>query len=261
MGLGIRTEHERREAGAPLLVARGVGLAYDLRLARSNKKLGRRLGVVAWGGDRTSRQHWALRGIDLELRAGERLGIIGGNGAGKTSLLSVLTGILDPSEGEVTQWGEVEAMIGLSTGLENELTGRENAALGAELAGLQGAAARNYAEEALAFAELGEMADAPVNTYSSGMKARLGFALATGRSPDLLLVDEVLSTGDAAFRKRAAARMEGLLARTGAVVLVSHKLEEIERHCTRAIVLEAGRITFDGDPAAAIAHYRAGRPA
>lgn len=257
----LRPDPELRDGDAPLLEARGVGLAYDLRLARSNKKLGRRLGVIAWGGDRQHRQHWALRGIDLVLRPGERLGVIGGNGAGKTSLLSVLTGILDPSEGELTQWGEVEAMIGLSTGLENELTGRENAALGAELAGLRGAAATAYAEEALAFAELGEMADAPVNTYSSGMKARLGFALATGRSPDLLLIDEVLSTGDAAFRARAEARIAELFSRTGAVVLVSHKLDEIERHCTRAIVLAAGRIVFDGDPAAAVAHYHATRAA
>lgn len=241
---------------APIAIAERLELVYDLRMARRVTKLGRALGGAAWGGGRQASRFRALEEVSFEVRPGERLGVIGPNGAGKTSLLSVLAGVIEPTGGRLLVRGRVSALLGLGTSLDQELTGRENAELAGRLEGLAGPALADWAGEAIDFAELGEMADAPVKVYSSGMRARLGFALATAVRPMLLLLDEVIGTGDLRFRRRADARMDELWGRAGAVVLVSHDLATVERRCDRVIVLEAGRIVADDVAARAIAAYR-----
>jgi ABC-type polysaccharide/polyol phosphate transport system ATPase subunit len=246
-----------RPAEAPLILVEDAALSYDLRIARGNRAMGRRVGAAAWGSDREGYRHWAVHTLSLTVAPGESIGIIGGNGAGKTSLLSLMAGVIDPTHGRVTRFGRAEALIGIGTGMENALTGRENAALSAHLGGLRGSAARAAAEEAATFADLGSMIDAPVGAYSSGMRARLAFAMATATTPDLLFVDEVFSTGDETFRERAEARMNERIAQAGAVVMVSHDLSQIERRCSRVLLMAEGRLVFDGPTSAAIAAYRA----
>lgn len=251
-----RPRPEPRAADAPLLEIDDAALSYDLRLARNNRRLGQRIGAAAYGGGREGHRHWAVHTLSLRIGPGERVGIIGGNGAGKTSLLSLMATVIDPTHGTVTRYGTATALIGLGTGMEPALTGRENAEVAARLAGCSVEEARRAAAEAADFADLGTMIDAPIGAYSSGMKARLAFAIATAGTPDLLLVDEVLATGDERFRERAEARMSERIAAAGAVILVSHDIAQIERRCTRALLMEEGRLVFDGDPTEAIARYR-----
>ena len=245
-----------RALDAPLLELEDAALSYDLRIARGNRAMGRRVGSAAYGAGREGHRHWAVHTLSLAIAPGERVGIIGGNGAGKTSLLSLMAGVIDPIHGSVTRYGSAAALIGIGTGMESALTGRENAEVAAHLAGLRGADATAAAVEAADFADLGLMINAPVGAYSSGMRARLAFAIATATAPDLLLVDEVLSTGDERFREKAEARMSERFATAGAVIMVSHDIEQIRRRCTRALLMADGRLVFDGAPDEAIARYR-----
>lgn len=191
-------------------------------------------------------EFWALDDISFELGPGESLAIVGNNGAGKSTLLRVLYGLLKPDRGEVRLQGRAEALIELGTGFHPLLTGRENIRLGAALYGLTPRQAAELYEKVVDFAELGDFLDAPVQSYSSGMRARLGYAIAAHLEPDVLMVDEVLAVGDLAFQRKCATHMRGYLARGGSLLLVSHNTYQIQAVCERGILLDRGRLTFTG---------------
>ena len=199
---------------------------------------------------------WALDGVTINVGRGEVFGVIGPNGAGKSTLLKAVAGVLHPTSGRVVVRGAVAPMIEVSGGMNQDLTGRENIVLLGTLLGRSPAEMREGVGEIAEWAGLSDMMDAPIRTYSSGMRARLGFSIATDRKPDVLLIDEVFSVGDQAFRAKAANRIEHLMSGGTSVVLVSHALNTIEDMCDRAIWLEHGRIKEQGPSADVVDAYR-----
>jgi ABC-2 type transport system ATP-binding protein len=201
---------------------------------------------------------WALRKISLEVRRDEVLGITGPNGAGKSTMLKVVARVLRPTEGRARVWGRVSPLLELGAGFDSELTGRENVFLsGATLGFSKRDIARRF-DSIVEFAELGEFIDAPLRTYSSGMKARLGFAIASDVKPEVLIVDEVLAVGDAAFKEKCHARIQGFLGGGTATMLVSHEPKTLERLCDRLVLLEHGTIVAVGKPQQILARYLGG---
>nr|WP_281392868.1 ABC transporter ATP-binding protein [Roseospira goensis] len=196
-----------------------------------------------------------MEGVSLTVRRGESVGVVGLNGAGKTTLLRLAAGHLAPDAGRVTRTGRVATLMDLTAGLAPALSGRDCIPLAGALAGRSRAEMAAAAPHIEAFCGLGPALDRPVGGYSSGMALRLGFAIAVHCDPDLLLVDEVLSVGDFPFRQRCLARMMVLRERA-AVVLVSHNLAEVARFCDRVVVLDRGRVAYDGLPEAGLALYR-----
>jgi ABC-type polysaccharide/polyol phosphate transport system ATPase subunit len=203
---------------------------------------------------------YALAGISLEVRQGEILGIVGRNGAGKSTLLKVVSRVLVPTGGRVRLRGRVSPLLELGAGFHPELTGRENVLLNGTLLGHTSQALESQMDEIVGFAELGRFIDAPIRTYSSGMAARLGFAVATAWRPEILLVDEVLAVGDEAFRAKCQTRMESFRASGTTTLLVSHDSNTILRLCQNAVWLEHGKILSYGPAARVIEDYRAGPP-
>jgi lipopolysaccharide transport system ATP-binding protein len=193
--------------------------------------------------------HKVLRGIDLELCAGERLGVVGTNGTGKSTLLRVMAKIFAPAQGQV-HWapGASVALLSLGLGFREDLTGRENAYLATMLQGYGRRDAKALLAKISEFVELGDYFDEPVKTYSSGMRARLGFATALLNNASVLLIDEVLGVGDAHFRDKARETLLEQLSPERGVVLVSHNPQMIKNLCTRAIWLDQGSVRADGDP-------------
>jgi ABC-type polysaccharide/polyol phosphate transport system ATPase subunit len=196
------------------------------------------------GGNR----FWALRHVDLRVLHGESLAVIGPNGAGKSTLLQVLAGIMRPSEGRVDVEGTISGLLGLGVGFDSDLSGMENIRLGGAFLGLDEARVKELMPSIIDFADLGDFIDAPLKTYSSGMRARLGFSIATSVDPDILLLDEVLATGDAAFRTKSKARVIELVKSAKAVVLVTHDMDWVREYCNRAMLLEKGRVVIEGKP-------------
>ena len=198
---------------------------------------------------------WALRDVDFSVGQGESLGIIGPNGAGKSTVLKLLAGILRADAGEVLVQGRLTALIEVGAGFHGDLTGRENIFLNGAILGMSRGEIRRKLERIVDFAGVGRFLDEPVKRYSSGMYARLGFSIAAHVDPDVLLVDEVLSVGDAVFRLRCLERMRELVQDGTTLVFVTHNLDQMQAICPRAIVLEAGRCSFDGLSKEAVGHY------
>jgi ABC-2 type transport system ATP-binding protein len=198
---------------------------------------------------------WALRDVDLTVRRGECLGLIGSNGSGKSTLLRIIAGIFSPTAGRVTVHGRVTPMIELGVGFHPDLSGRENVYLNTSLYGLSRRETDDIYDAIVGFSELGEVMDLPVKNYSSGMYVRLGFSVAAHLQPDILLVDEVLAVGDERFRQKCLAWMEDRRRNT-TVVLVSHDMQTVERMCDRACLLVRGHLELDGEPVKVIARYR-----
>ena len=201
------------------------------------------------------RELWALRDVDLAIHGGEVVGIVGRNGAGKSTLLKVISGVFQPTRGRVTVHGRVSPLLELGTGFDVELTGRENIFLNALLLGHSRRAVRAKEEEIIDFAELGEFIDAPLRNYSTGMVARLGFAIATAWDPEILILDEVLAVGDAEFQAKCHQRMQRIRERTATVLMVSHSTATVREECNRCIWLADGQIMADGPPDVVLAHY------
>jgi ABC-2 type transport system ATP-binding protein len=197
---------------------------------------------------RPPERFWALRHVSLQLSHGESLAVIGPNGAGKSTFLQVLAGIMRPSEGQVDVRGQVSGLLGLGAGFDVDLSGAENILLGGAFLGLDGPRIQQLLPSIIEFADLGKFIDAPLKTYSSGMRARLGFAIATAVDPDILLLDEVLATGDANFRAKSKARVIELVKSAKAVVLVTHDMDWVREYCNRALLLEKGRVILEGPP-------------
>lgn len=202
----------------------------------------------------TKRIH-AVRGISFVAREGDAIGIVGRNGSGKSTLLRAVAGLVSPAEGAVYADGH-PALLGVNAALINDLTGERNVILGALALGLTPKEARRRYQEIVDFADIGEFLNLPMRTYSSGMAARLRFAIATATTRRVLLVDEALATGDAEFRSRSEERIGELRNEAGTVMLVSHNLAEIERSCTRAMWLDEGRIRMEGGVGEVLDAYR-----
>ncbi len=199
---------------------------------------------------------WALKDISFEVPKGEVLGIIGRNGAGKSTLLKVLSRITAPTTGGVDLFGRVGSLLEVGTGFHPELSGRENIYLSGAILGTRRQEVRSQFDEIVAFAEVERFIDEPVKHYSSGMYARLAFAVASHLRAEILLMDEVLAVGDAAFRRRCAEKVSEVARENGrTVVVVSHEPALIRSLCNRALLINEGRIAFDGTPDAALHHY------
>jgi len=189
---------------------------------------------------------WALSGVSLEVRPGEILGIVGRNGAGKTTLLKTIARVLHPTSGRVVVWGRLAALLDLGAGFHAELTGRENVYLFGTLLGHTRSEIDAVFDDVVAFAEMESFIDAPLRTYSTGMVARLGFAVATCRFAEVLLVDEVLAVGDARFQEKCLRRMEDYRRQGAAMAFVSHSADTVRQVCHRAAWLEHGRLAAVG---------------
>jgi ABC-type polysaccharide/polyol phosphate transport system ATPase subunit len=197
----------------------------------------------------------ALAGVSLRVRPGETLGIVGRNGAGKTSTLRVLAGIIPLQRGSVACGGRIATLIDLASGFGREFTGRENIHVSAALHGMTRVDVQAQIDRIIEFSELGHFIDAPVKTYSSGMLVRLGFSIAAHLNADVLLIDEVLAVGDEAFQRKCLRHIRSRIDEGVTVVLVSHAPGTIEAVCRRVVVLDAGRIVFDGPTADALDFY------
>ena len=239
---------------APPIEVTQVSLAY--RLTRSGAASIKELAVRALRRQLQYEQLWAVRDVSLAVDRGEILGVIGRNGAGKTTLLKLLARVLPPTQGRVVVRGMVAPLIALGAGFNSELTGRENILLYGSILGHEPARMKAMAPAIAEWADLSDFLDVPLRAYSSGMLARLGFAIATATDPSVLLVDEVLSVGDEIFRRRSAERIDAMINAGTAVVLVSHDLDTVERMAHEAIWLEAGGITARGAPGGVVAAYR-----
>jgi len=202
-----------------------------------------------------SEPFYALRDVTFSIRRGETVGIIGHNGSGKSTILKLISGVMAPSEGEVWVAGRVSPLIELGAGFHPDLTGEENVHLNASILGISMRQSRERFGEIVTFAELWDFIDTPVKRYSSGMYARLGFSVAVHSDPDILLVDEVLSVGDAAFQEKCFAKMRDFQDQGVTIVLVSHGLDMVQKFCDTALHLSGGRVVAEGSPQAVVRDY------
>ena len=205
--------------------------------------------------ERLVREIEAVKDVSFEVAHGSVLGVVGVNGAGKSTLMRTVAGILPPTEGRVEVDGRVSTLLALGVGFNRELSGRENVVLGGLAAGLKREQLREKYDEIVKFAELGDFMDLPMRTYSSGMYGRLAFSVAVNMDPDILLVDEALSVGDARFKKKSLRRMAKLCERAGTILIVSHALGTIRELCTEIVWMHKGRMVMWGDPETVIAEY------
>jgi lipopolysaccharide transport system ATP-binding protein len=232
--------HQRRE---PYTALRDV-------MAEKAKRLGRRV-IRPFSGDRSAledpslEEFWALKDVSFEVNRGERVGIIGHNGAGKSTLLKILSRITEPTEGRIRLRGRVASLLEVGTGFHPELTGRENIFLNGAVLGMTNAEIRKKFDEIVEFAEVEKFLDTPVKRYSSGMYVRLAFAVAAHLEPEILVVDEVLAVGDAAFQRKCLGKMEDVGKGGRTVLFVSHNMQAIRQLCERAIVLKSGSLVMD----------------
>ncbi|MCL2330314.1 MAG: ABC transporter ATP-binding protein, partial [Phycisphaerae bacterium] len=203
----------------------------------------------------SSKNFWALRDVNLRAVRGEAVGIIGSNGAGKSTMLKVLSRVLRPDRGSITVNGRLSGLIEVGAGFHGDLSGRENIYINGAILGMTTAEIRRKFDSIVDFSEISEFLDMPVKRYSSGMYVRLGFAIAAHTDPDVLLVDEVLSVGDVAFKAKCMDAMRGFLRRGTCILFVSHNLSQIKRFCDRVVLLDHGKVLLEGPADAAIAEY------
>lgn len=238
---------QNRFVDNPAVVAENIGKDYLLTGASAND--GR-----SWWKQKRSRTVDALRGVSFVAEKGESIGIIGRNGSGKSTLLRIIAGGEAPTTGTI-HVSEQPTLLGVAPALQGWLTGEQNAYLGLLALGMTPTDAREMVPEIIEWTELGEAATRPMNTYSSGMGGKLSFAISTAVSPEILLVDEALSTGDAAFGAKAQARMETLLQNAGNIFLVSHALSVVKQNCDRCIWIHQGDMIADGPTEEVAAQY------
>jgi lipopolysaccharide transport system ATP-binding protein len=215
----------------------------------------RRVFTPASRGQNSHRVHWALRDVSFDLQRGQCLALIGGNGAGKTTILKLLARITRPTSGAIEVHGRLAALIELGAGFHPDLTGRENIFLNGTILGLSRDYVRRHFDEIVAFSELESFIDTPIKRYSSGMAVRLGFSVAACIEPDILLVDEVLAVGDASFREKCLNRIQALLRRGTSIIFVSHNLYMVQAICQKAVYLRKGQVNYAGDTLSVIERY------
>jgi ABC-type polysaccharide/polyol phosphate transport system ATPase subunit len=234
-----------------------VSLKYDLHFDRTNSFKEFLVNLITRKSfvEKKKDSFLALNSIDLHIEHGERIGIIGRNGAGKSTLLKVISGIYKPTQGTLKVCGHIQPLIEIGAGFDPEFTGRENIYLNGYMLGFTKKQIKEKELEIIEFSELKDFIDTPIKYYSSGMSVRLAFTIATMIEPEILVFDEMLSAGDAAFMVKAKARMERLLDKAKIMVIVSHDMSMIRSLCKRVIVVEKGVIVFDGKPEAALEVY------
>jgi lipopolysaccharide transport system ATP-binding protein len=218
------------------LKVRNVGKAYK-------RYPGKWARLAEWiTGQERHEKHWVLRDISFEVAPGEAIGIIGVNGAGKSTLLKIITGTTQPTTGSIDVGGHIAALLELGMGFHPDFTGRQNVYMGGQIRGLSTERISELMPEIEAFAEIGGYIDQPLRTYSSGMQVRLAFAVATAVRPDILIVDEALSVGDAAFQRKCFRRIESFLGAGTTLLFVSHDTETVKKLCSRALFIREGSI-------------------
>ena len=231
-----------------LIEADNLGVCYNLKFKRDD------LRSIVLGSlkkqDVQEKYNWALSSVDFKGFSGEILGIIGSNGAGKTTLCRVIAGLLRPDSGFINVEGEVSALLSLGAGFNKELSGRENIFLNGMMIGMSRKEVSRYYDEILEFSGLSEFIDEPVKHYSKGMKARLGFSIAAMLKPEVLVLDETLSTGDINFRQRSAKKIKELTSHAKLVIIVTHNMDFIVDNCSRAIWIDHGGVRMEGEPQA-----------
>jgi lipopolysaccharide transport system ATP-binding protein len=198
---------------------------------------------------------WAIKDVDLEIKQGDVVGLIGANGAGKSTLLKLISRVTPPTTGTITLNGRVSSLLEVGTGFHNDLTGRENVYLNATILGMTKREVDRKFDEIVAFSGVEKFIDTPIKRYSSGMKMRLAFSIAAHLDPEILLIDEVLAVGDAAFQKKCLGKMEDVASNGRTVIFVSHNLSMVRSLCESSVVMNNGRVTFRGTVADGIAYY------
>lgn len=232
----------------PSIIINSVRKTFTLNHAFSLKDT-----VVAWiRRQKTTSTFEALKGVDLVISEGESVAILGLNGSGKSTLLKLISGVMEPDAGEVLTRGRVAGLIEVGAGFHPELSGRENVFLNAAILGMKQHEIEARYDEIVAFSEIEEFIDQEVKHYSSGMFMRLAFSVAIHVELDVLLVDEILSVGDAPFREKCRLKFEELIARGKTLVVVSHDMEMVRELCSRGVVINKGQIIYDGDAEGAI---------
>ena len=235
----------------PVISLSGIGKDYILGETPGDR-LRAVMGVKSKGHQGV---HHALSDVSLEITRGETVGLIGSNGAGKSTLLQVVTGTLTPTNGSSNTQGRISALLELGAGFNPEWSGRRNAEFQCIIQGVPSSQIKVRLQEIEQFAEIGAYFDEPTRTYSSGMFLRVAFAAAVATEPDILIVDEALAVGDVRFQNKCYARFLELQKAGATIIFVTHSLELVKRFCTRGIVLDKGRVSFDGDPGGCVAHY------
>jgi ABC-2 type transport system ATP-binding protein len=233
-------------AGPTVIDVRDLGVKYSLRFTK--KTTLRESIAQLFRRDDKPTEFWALRNVSFKLVNGESLAVIGPNGAGKSTLLQVLAGIITPSEGDIDVRGAISSLLTLGAGFDQDLTGRDNIWLAGAFMGVPHREMARRIDGIVEFADIGLFIDAPIKTYSSGMRARLGFSIATSVDPDILLLDEVLATGDEVFREKSKQRVLDLVRAAKAIVLVTHDMNWVTEFCNRAMLLEHGKVVAEGSP-------------
>ena len=228
----------------PVVSVQNVSMMFRLSRNREYRVKEYLLNVLR--GRLAYEEFWALRDVSFQLERGESLGLIGANGSGKSTLLKLIAGIMRPTEGQVQVRGSIAPLIEINGGFDRTLSARENIYLTGAMHGHTRAYMESRFDEIIAFAELEKFVNVPVANYSSGMLSRLGFAIATLSNADIVIADEVLSVGDARFRKKCEARMQDMLDEGTTILFVSHSAAQVEKVCRRAIWLEKGRVRMDG---------------
>lgn len=232
---------------------RDVSKKFTIRRDSSIKE---RVVTLGRAGRRHKKEFWALRNVDLDIFAGETIGLIGHNGSGKSTLLKVIGGIVDPTSGTVEERGRLAALLELGAGFHPDLTGRENVFLNASVLGLSREETEAQFDDIVTFAAIGDFIDTQVKFYSSGMYVRLAFAVAVHTDPDVLLVDEVLAVGDEAFQRKCMDRIREFQQQGRTIILVTHSLDQVVELCGRCVLLHQGQVLFDGKPSTAVARFR-----
>ncbi len=236
-----------------MISVRNVSITYRTTFEKAPSF---RKSIVRLGrSGRQVRKIEAVRNVSFDVYSTETMGLIGNNGAGKSTLVRAIAGILPPTSGEIETRGRMGTLLALGVGFNREISGRENVILGGLAAGYSRKEIEGKYEEIAEWSELGDFLDLPMRTYSSGMFGRLAFSVAVHLEPDILLVDEALSAGDASFKEKAQAKMESVVSAAGAMILVSHALGVVREMCDRVIWLERGEVVMNGKPDDVIAAY------
>ncbi len=238
------------------LIIEVEAVAVKYRLARQKPKTLQEYFIHRLKGGRISYEDfWALKGISLSLRRGEALGIIGSNGAGKSTLLKTIAGVLEPAMGRLTVNGKVAPLIELGAGFDMELTGKENIFLNASILGFSRKEIYQKYDRIVEFSELSDFIYSPLKNYSSGMVSRLAFSIATEAEADILIIDEILSVGDAHFKKKSRERISEIKEKGVAILFVSHNLDEVTDFCDKVLWLNEGETKMFGNPEKVVEEY------
>lgn len=242
----------------PMISVRGLGKRYRVQTRRAPYVTLRESIMRGFGGRGSAqdeRLFWALRDVTVDIAAGDVVGVIGRNGAGKSTLLKVLSRITEPTEGEVDLYGRAGCLLEVGTGFHSELTGRDNIYLSGAVLGMRRHEIARKFDSIVAFAEVGTFLDTPIKHYSSGMTMRLAFSVAAHLDPDILIIDEVLAVGDAAFQQKCLGKMEDAARQGRTILFVSHNMAAVRSLCRRVLLLDGGRIVMDGDVDGCIRRY------